>query len=250
MAVDEITEIPAREFTFELNTGSVSVPVWVEVEGIDTLGHSPTTNRADTRHFTDGGRHKHWVASRGDSFTMAGKRQENPATGARAPGQEACETWAGLVGPDSLKQFRITSPAEAGAEVLTFLASVEATKFGGGNDDPSAWSIAIEVTGPITGGSTDDLPDAPTAVAGSNGNTFTLVTWTGPTEGSPYLLYEVTAYDMDDSGALHATVTSSSEPIHVPGLVNGTDYTVRVRALNAVGWGPMSAASSTITPSA
>ncbi|HLT68571.1 MAG TPA: hypothetical protein VKZ72_00310 [Acidimicrobiales bacterium] len=142
-----ITEIPARGFKFELNTGTNGSPNWVPIAGIDTFSHTPTTNRADTRHFEDGGRLRHWVASRGDQFTLSGKRQEDPDTGDRDPGQEAVEAWAQEVGPGSIKQFRITSP---GGNVLTFEASAEVTLFGGGNDDPASWQVVIEVSGPIS----------------------------------------------------------------------------------------------------
>lgn len=141
-----VTEIPARDFRFELNTGTEQTPTWVEIEGINNLTHSPTTNRADTRTFRDGGRLRHWVASRGDQFTLAGLRQENPADGSRAPGQEAAEAWAKQVGPDSIKQFRITSP---GGVAIVFNASAEVTMFGGGNDDPATWQLVVEVDGDI-----------------------------------------------------------------------------------------------------
>jgi hypothetical protein len=142
-----VTEIPAQDFEFDLNTGTVGVPVWVPVVGINNLAHAPTTNRADTRHFGDGGRLKHWVASRGDTFTLTGLRQEDHDTGDRDPGQEAVEVWANQMGPDSIKQFRITTP---GGNTLAFNASAEVTRFGGGNDDPSAWTVVVEVDGPIT----------------------------------------------------------------------------------------------------
>src|SRR5690606_38110262 len=69
-----ITEIPARGFKYELNTGTNGSPNWVPIAGIDTFSHTPTTNRADTRHFEDGGRLRHWVASRGDQFTLRDRK--------------------------------------------------------------------------------------------------------------------------------------------------------------------------------
>lgn len=139
-----ITKVPARDFTFEIDTTGAGN--WVLINGIDTLTRAPNTVRADTRTFEDGTRHRHWVASRGDQFTLAGMRLEDSVTGDRDPGQEAVETLATQYGPNSIMPFRITSP---GGNVLTFNASAEATQFGGGKDDPAAWQAVIEVDGDI-----------------------------------------------------------------------------------------------------
>lgn len=142
-----VTEIPARDFTFELNTGTVATPTWVQIKGMVSWSNSPTTVRANTQTNEDGGRQNAYVSSRGDSFTLTGRRQEDPATGDRDPGQEAAEAWAQEVGPDSQKQFRMTSP---GGNVLTFLATAEVTRGGGGEDDASTWQLQITASGAIT----------------------------------------------------------------------------------------------------
>jgi hypothetical protein len=141
-----VTEIPAQDFTFDLNTGTTVSPNWVNIVGINTMSFAPVTNRADTRHFGDGGWLKHWVASRGMTMTLGGLRQEDPDTGDRDPGQEAVEAWALLMGPASIKQFRFTTP---GANVATFNASAEITPAGGGNDDPATWQVVVTVDGPV-----------------------------------------------------------------------------------------------------
>lgn len=144
-----VTEVLARGFTFELNTGSEAVPNWVAVGGINTWSHSPQSNDANTTTFDDDGRMSHMKASRGDQFTLNGLYQEDPDDGSRDPGQEACEAWADEIGPASRKQFRITSPSTGGA-VKTFTATATVTSGGGGNDDPAAWSCAMTVDGAIT----------------------------------------------------------------------------------------------------
>lgn len=140
-------DIPARDWTFELNTGTEAAPVWLEVERVETWSHSPTSNDANTTNNDDGGRLSHYKSSRGDQFTLSARYAEDPATGARLPGQEAVEAWAQLVGSASKKQFRITSP---GGNVKTFQATATVTQGGGGTDDPTAWQVVITASGAIT----------------------------------------------------------------------------------------------------
>lgn len=137
-----------RNFDAELNTGDEMSPNWVHVGGIDNMSHSPTTNRADTRVWDDGGRLTHLVASRGDSFTFTGKYLVDSDTGDRDPGQEAVEAWAAGFDVDGLKQFRVTD--SSGINVITFYASAELTRPSGGNDDPASWGFSVEVSGDIT----------------------------------------------------------------------------------------------------
>jgi hypothetical protein len=70
------------------------------------------------------------------------------------------------------------------------------------------------------------------------------VTFTAPASdgGSPITGYTVTS----SPGGI--TGTGGSSPITVSGLTTGTSYTFTVRATNAVGTGPASAASNSIVP--
>ncbi len=148
MADTPDTEVLARGFTFELNTGTEAVPVWTTVNHINKWSHSPKSNDADTTTFDDDGRMTHLKASRGDEFTLTGLYQEDETTGDRDPGQEACEAWANEIGQPSLKQFRITSPS--GVNVVgPFRASATVTIGGGGGDDPNAWELAMVVSGAL-----------------------------------------------------------------------------------------------------
>lgn len=142
-----VTEVPARGYTFELNTGTDAAPTWVEVKGLTTWAHAPQSTNADRQTWEDQGRMRHWVMSRGDQFTITGRRQEDTTDGSRDPGQEAVESWAQGVGPDSIKQFRITSP---GGTTKTFDASAEVTFGGGGENDANTWQAQITVDGDIT----------------------------------------------------------------------------------------------------
>jgi outer membrane protein assembly factor BamB len=93
-------------------------------------------------------------------------------------------------------------------------------------------------------------PGAPTGVAATAGNGSATVTWTAPSNGgSPITSYTVTPYV--GSTAQAATTVTGSPPatgVTIGGLTNGTAYTFTVTAANAVGSGPPSAQSNTVTP--
>lgn len=142
-----VTKILARGYDFHLNTGTIAVPVWTVINGINTWSHSPQANDADTTTFDEDGRMSHLKASRGDEFGIQGLVLLDEATGDRDPGQEACITWGDEIGPAGNKQFRITDP---GGNTLTFLSSATVTDGGGGNDAPAGFQVAIKVSGAKT----------------------------------------------------------------------------------------------------
>lgn len=237
------TEMLARDFTFELNTGTVGSPTWVEIDGINTWSHSPEANDADTTKFSNAGRMSHMKASRGDEFSLSGFAQEDPDDGSEDPGQAACKAWSKLVGPSSVKQFRITSPAD---NTLTFEATSTLTLGGGGNDDPNAWECTVKVTGDITDSNSASVPGAPGSPAGTGLNDSMTLTWTagtGTTAG-----YEVRVYTASGD-TLTETVYTSDLSAFITGLANTTAYYFKVRGFNAAGYGSYSSDSADITTS-
>lgn len=76
-------------------------------------------------------------------------------------------------------------------------------------------------------------PGAPTGVVGSQGSTYSDVSFTAPASngGSAIIDYTVT---MSPGGA---TATGTASPITVSGLTNGTAYTPSVTARNTIGSG-------------
>lgn len=136
-----------RVRTHEINTGTVDVPVWTPIKGINSTSHSESSTDAETTDYDSGGHPEHMVAERGESWTLSGHKLIDSATGAGDPGQEAVETASRTMGPDSLDQFRWTYP---GGKTETFMASAKVTKPGGGNNDPMTWSATLRVSGEPT----------------------------------------------------------------------------------------------------
>jgi hypothetical protein len=99
----------------------------------------------------------------------------------------------------------------------------------------------------ITSAST--APGAPTGVTGTAGNASSSVSWTAPASngGSAITGYTVTPY-IGATAQTPQVFNSTATTQNVTGLTNGTAYTFKVKATNAIGTGVDSAASGAVTP--
>lgn len=96
------------------------------------------------------------------------------------------------------------------------------------------------------------VPPAPTSVTATAGNAQATVSWTAPTgviSQAPITDYSVQySSNSGSSWTTFSDGTSTATSATVAGLTNGTAYVFRVAAINAVGTGSYSTASSAITP--
>lgn len=238
-----VTEILARQHTFQLNTGTVESPSWTTISNVDQFSHSASGNDADTTTFDDGGFMTHMKASRSHEFSITCKAQEDPDNGDKDAGQAACEAWARLVGPTSVKQFRITTPA---GNTLVFLCTAVVNLTGGGNDDVAPWELTLTVSGDITDSTSEAVPGAPSSADAVTGNDLITGTWTTGTGTESG--YEVWVYE-DAGDTVVAEVFVSNTAVMVTGLATATAYYFKVRGFNAAGYGAWSTVSDTVTTS-
>jgi hypothetical protein len=155
------------------------------------------------------------------------------------------------IGTSAQTPKTVSGSPPATSTTVTGLASgtaytfrVSATNAVGSGPD-SAPSASVTPTG-------DTAPGAPTGVSATPGDGSVAVSWTAPPDGgSPITGYTVTPYV---GATAQATTTVTGSPpgtaTTITGLSNGTAYTFTVTATNAVGTGPASAASASVTPSA
>lgn len=100
----------------------------------------------------------------------------------------------------------------------------------GNAQGPGAASAPVSVTPRTT-------PGPPTGLAAVPGNRLASVSFTAPADngGSSITDYE---YSIDNGGWVSAGSTSA--PMTIPGLTNGSSYSLRIRAVNAAGAGTAS----------
>jgi hypothetical protein len=109
-----------------------------------------------------------------------------------------------------------------------------------------------------SGGSGEDallralfVPPAPTSLTATAGNAQVALSWTAPTVLSVTPITDYVVQFSSNSGSTWTTFsdgTSTATSATVTGLTNGTAYVFRVAAVNGVGTGAYSTATSSVTP--
>jgi hypothetical protein len=121
------------------------------------------------------------------------------------------------------------------------------------------WDVSgVYVEAGTSGGTGEDatlralfVPAAPTSVTATGGNAQATVSWTAPAALSILPITDYTVQFSSNSGSSWASFTraaSTATSATVTGLTNGTAYVFRVAAVNALGTGAYSTASSAVTP--
>lgn len=113
-------------------------------------------------------------------------------------------------------------------------------------------AVYVEV-GPVATQSSYTVPGAPTGVTATAGNAQATVSWTAPSASADAPVFDYVVQYSSNSGSTWTTVpggTSATASAVVTGLTNGSSYTFRVAAVNGIGRGAWSSASSPVTLSA
>jgi len=94
------------------------------------------------------------------------------------------------------------------------------------------------------------VPDAPVIGTATAADVSATVGWTAPVSngGSAITSYEIVATPAAGTTLTRSGISATATSASVTGLANGTAYSLRVRAVNAVGTGALSAASNAVTP--
>jgi Putative phage tail protein/Concanavalin A-like lectin/glucanases superfamily/Fibronectin type III domain len=152
--------------------------------------------------------------------------------------------------------LRTISVSGTGVQTATYTAAQQVTDFGAALNPGTSFTFGVQQISAVTGAgamakmtlilSGATVPGAPTIGTATAGNAQASVAFTPPasTGGSPITSYTATS----SPGGI--TGSGSSSPVVVTGLTNGVAYTFTVTATNAVGTGPASGASNSVTPGA
>lgn len=149
--------------------------------------------------------------------------------------------------------LRTISVSGSGVQHATYTSAQQTTDFGAPLDPGVFLTFGVQQISAVTGPgvmakvtillSNAVAPGAPTIGTAVRGNAQATVAFTaGSTGGSPITSFTATS----SPGGF--TASGASSPLVVTGLTNGTAYTFTVTATNAIGTGPPSAASNSVTP--
>lgn len=177
--------------------------------------------------------------------TVSGLTASVPFTGPTDFGDAAITTYTATSTPGSITASNASSPISvSGLSANTsYTFTVTATNsYGVSNASSASNSIT-----------TANVPGAPTSVSAADPGTdgYATVSWTAPASNGGSAITDYTVQYSSNSGSTWTTFsdgTSTSTSATVTGLTIGTAYIFRVAAVNIIGTGSYSTASSSFTP--
>jgi hypothetical protein len=187
--------------------------------------------------------------------------QVTNVTAASGPGS-AVLSWAAPSSSAPITSYTITPYVGTTAQTPTTITGTPAAASGivSGLKPGTAYTFTVQaasgsISGPVSAQSAavtpgaDAVPAQPTAVSAQPATEQALVSWTPPASngGLPITGYIVRPYRGTVSQA-QVSVPASATSATIKYLETGTPYTFKVAAVNAIGTGPESAASSPVTP--
>jgi hypothetical protein len=183
------------------------------------------------------------IAPNTGDFPLAFFVQNNGASSGNTSNSLSTTGWT--TDQNNAPSFHATV-AGHGPATTASVAVAPAISWGGTVQNPM--SAIVILTSPAA-----TIPDPPTGVSASAGNSQAGVSWVAPSNNGGLA---ITGYDVQYSSDGGSTWTSASASFHtststtqtVTGLTNGALYIFRVAAINAVGQGSYSSASGSVTP--
>jgi titin len=166
------------------------------------------------------------------------------AAGADQFGSGSSDEWYGQGG----------SPGENSTGGINGLTTLDSYYSGADSSSPSS-SNTFADPGAAYDGSvvitySTGVPAAPTSASGTAGNSNVALQWTAPNQGADPITDYIVQYSSNGGSSWTTDDTgSTSTSATVSGLTNGTGYIFEVEAVNAIGTGPWSSPTGTLTPS-
>ncbi len=165
------------------------------------------------------------------------------AAGADQFGSGSSDEWYGQGG----------SPGENSTGGIAGLSGVDQYYSGADSGAPSVSNTFVDpgstYDGSVVITYSTGIPGIPT-VSGTAGNQSVALQWTAPSAGADPISDYVIQYSSNGGSSWTTDDTdSTSTSATVSGLTNGTGYIFEVEAVNAIGDGPFSSATGTLTPS-
>ena len=171
-------------------------------------------------------------------------------------------SWTAPTAGGKVTSYRITPYVGSNPQQPTTVDGAQTSATIGGLTTGTTYRFTVQATNPTGAGpesapsnpvtpQTAVAPSQPTGVSAAGAGQAARVTWTAPASDgdSPITGYEVTPY-VGSQPQTPEQVGGSATTATISGLTNGTAYTFRVTAINAVGPSPSSAPSNEVIPQA